>query len=464
MEKPEMTKNDSVAFPTQANWISDASLKWPKKESPVPLVFQRTITLNDNIKCAKILSTAMGIYELELDGMKVGRNYFTPGFTSYRHQLQYQTYDVTEMLRNGSVLTVTVAGGWAVGAFTGNRKSRIAADLPSLLLEVHIEYEDGKTDYIGTDRNWKVTTDGPVRAASWYDGEIYDANTDLSQAKWKTADIVQQRLQPDILSQYGPPVRVWNTLNPVKVFQAPGGEWIYDFGQNFAGVIDMKLSAAKGQEIVFRHAEVLHNGELYVKPLRTAKQTVRYICRDGAQRYSPHFTYMGFRYVGVTGIDPEKLVLQALALSSDLEEVGSFACSNTLLNRLNENVRWSARSNFVDIPTDCPQRDERMGWTGDIALFARTACWNYDMSRFFGKWLKDVASEQDPMKGIPMVVPRNGHEWPPFPTAVWGDCCVLVPWAEYLARGDLKILEESYPVMKQFLKPSSKCLFMEHFV
>lgn len=394
----------------------------------------------------------MGIYCLELDGQRIGEDYFTPGFTSYRHQLQYQRYDVTKLLRNGSELYAIVAGGWAVGAYTWNRKTRLAADLPSLLLELHIEYQNGEKEIIGTDDSWSVTAQGPLREADLYNGESYDATVDLPSKEWHNADIVRQRLHPELLPQYGPPVRVWKVLSPVKVHQAPSGEWIYDFGQNFAGVIDVRLTGKNGQKVVFRHAEVLQDGELCVKPLRTAKQTIRYTCRSGYQEYSPRFTYMGFRYVGVTGMEPEQLELRALALSSQLEEVGSFRCSDYRLNRLNENIRWGARSNFLDIPTDCPQRDERMGWTGDIAVFARTACWNYDMGKFFRKWMKDLASEQSAVWGIPTVVPRMGHDWPRFVTACWGDCCTLVPWAEYLARGDVEILRQCYPIMKKFLR------------
>lgn len=444
--------NKGDGFPSCAKWISDTSLRFGKRESPTPLVFQKELRLSVLPRRAEILCTAMGIYTLELDGKPIGEDYFAPGLTSYAHQLQYQRYDITPLLKETSVLTATVAGGWAVGVYTGSRKNRIAADLPSLLLELRLEYADGSTQLLGTDETWMVTQDGPVRSASWYDGEAYDANRLLSRARWKSADCISIRLHPKLLPQYGPPVRVWNTLKPQKVFQASDGEWIYDFGQNFAGVLRFKATAEKGQELWFRHSEILADDCLYVKPLRTARQTVHYICRDGTQVYSPQFTYMGFRYIGMRGTSPEKLELEALALSSQLEETGSFRCSDERLNRLNENIRWSARSNFMDIPTDCPQRDERMGWTGDIAVFARTACWNYDMSRFLGKWLRDVAAEQDSVMGLPVVVPRSGHDWPPFPTACWGDCCVLVPWAEYLARGDAELLRASYPTMKTYLK------------
>ncbi|MDF2511386.1 MAG: alpha-L-rhamnosidase, partial [Herbinix sp.] len=209
--------------------------------------------------------------------------------------------------------------------------------------------------------------------------------------------------------------------------------------------------------IVFKHAEILMEGELYTEPLRTAKQEAVYICKDGEQTYSPQMTYMGFRYVGVTGIEQEQLELSAIALYSDIEDNGEFSCSNELINKLQSNIRWGAKSNFVDIPTDCPQRDERMGWTGDIALFAPTAAYNFDTSRFLEKWLKDVKSEQTLGGGIPVTVPlvRVPFQWEiMIPMAVdhWGDACILVPWAEYLVRGDKGILEWMYPTMKRYIK------------
>lgn len=439
-------------FPETAKWIADTTQKWPKKKSPVPVVFRKVISPAGPVEKATIFATALGIYELELNGNQVGDAYFAPGFTSYRHQIQFQSYDVTALLKKDNTLLVTVAGGWAVGEFLYERSSRLAADYPSLLLEVRLGYTDGSEEIIPTDESWLVTCDGPIRAASWYDGETYDATKFLADAAWHAAGMAPVRGKPKILPQYGPPVTVWNTLRPVSVAKDANGEWIYDFGQNFAGVLSLEIRGKQGQKITVHHAELLKDGRLYTQPLRSAKATLTYICREGQQSYSPRFTYMGFRYVGISGIEPENIDVTALALSSELQETGSFACSNEMLNRLNENIRWSARSNFVDIPTDCPQRDERLGWTGDIAVFARTACWNYDTGSFFSKWLRDVRSEQGRFCGIPMVVPRNGHMWPPFTTACWGDCCVLVPWAEYLARGNLELLRESYPSIRKFMR------------
>lgn len=442
--------------PWEGKWITDNTYSFPEKLSPVPLAFQKTFCCKQ-ITRAWINSTALGIYELELNGQKVGRDYFAPGLTSYAHQIQYQTYDITHLLAGENTLCATVAGGWAAGSFTYHRKSHISCDRQAFLCEIHLCYADGSREVIATDESWQVTTDSPFRVAEWYDGEVYDGTFDPESARWKPADITRPRGEPRLLAQYGEPVRVQQTLYSVDSFRGPNGEMIYDFGQNFSGVLSVTVkNASRGQTIVLRHSEVLSNGELFVKSLRTAKATAEYICRKGEQTYSPRFTYMGFRYVDMVGAEPEDITLCAYVLHSDFEQVGEFSCSNPLLNRLNENIRWGGRSNFVDIPTDCPQRDERMGWTGDIAVFASTACFHYDMSRFFDKWLLDMASEQRPSGAIPVVIPRQGDTMPPMVTSCWGDSCILVPWAEYLARGDRELLRRQYPVMKKFLKGVKK--------
>ena len=439
--------------PWTAKWITDESYSFPRGTSPLPMVFRKEFSVSKPLRRAWIHSTGLGVYELTLNGQKVGQDYFAPGFTSYAHQIQYQTYDLTALVREENQITATVAGGWAAGAFTMKRKSHISCDRQAFLGEIRLEYEDGTTEIIGTDESWQVTEDSSYALAEWYDGETFDAAFDAGEAVWRSAAVTAPRGEPKLLAQYGPPVRAHETLKPVSCTKAPGGEWIYDFGQNFSGVVCLNIKKAfKGQKITVRHAEVLVDGELFVKALRTAKATLTYLCKEGAQSYSPHFTYMGFRYAGVSGIDPEDVELTALVLHSELESVGEFLCSNELLNRLNENIRWGGVSNFVDIPTDCPQRDERMGWTGDAAVFASTACFNFDMSRFYDKWLLDQLAEQGPGGGFPMVIPQQGDEWTVCATSCWGDSCILVPWAEYLARGDLRLLKRQYPAMKKFLK------------
>ncbi|BDZ65420.1 family 78 glycoside hydrolase catalytic domain [Agromyces mangrovi Wang et al. 2018] len=433
-------------------WITDAAYETPKQQSPVPMVFRTAFDTTKPVRRAWIEATALGVYELELNGAKVGDEYFAPGFTSYGHRIQVQTYDVTAQLAAGNTLVATVAGGWAVGSFTHKRKNMIYADRQAFLAELHLEYEDGSGDIVATGPEWEVATDGPVRMAEWYDGETFDATVEPDAMTWKRADVTAPRGTPELVAQVGPPVRAQATMAPVSRTVAPSGEVVYDFGQNFAGVVHARLRGRRGQEVVFRHAEVLVDDELFTTSLRTAKATATYTCVDGEQEYSPRLTYMGFRYVGVRGIDPEDLELTALVLHSDLPEVGEFECSDPLLNRLQDAIRWGGRSNFVDVPTDCPQRDEREGWTGDLAVFASTAAFNFDMSRFLDKWLRDVSAEQARGGGIPMVVPKAGNPFPTMATSVWGDVCILAPWAEYLARGDLGSLRRRYPTMRRFLK------------
>lgn len=441
-----------LGTPWSAQWITDGDYRTPDRLSPAPMTFRHRFTSRGPVARAWIEATALGVYELDLNGSKVGDGYFAPGFTSYHHQLQYQTYDVTTALATSNELVATVAGGWAVGSFTHKRKNRTYADRQALLCEVHLEYADGSRELVVSGPGWEVCTDGPFRMAEWYDGEAFDATVLLDSATWKPVTVTAPKGDPRIVAQYGPPVRAQQRLAPVGRATAPTGEIVYDFGQNVAGVVHARLRGRRGQTVVFRHAEVLVGGELFVKSLRTAKAAATYTCVDGDQTYSPRLTYMGFRYVGVTGIDPDDLELAAFVLHSDLPRTGSFRCSNEDLNALQSAIEWGGRSNFVDIPTDCPQRDEREGWTGDYAVFAQTASFVFDMTRFAGKWLRDVAAEQGAGGGIPMVVPKAGNGFPAMATACWGDVCILAPWAQYRARGDLEVLRRNYPMMVRFLK------------
>lgn len=435
-----------------AKWITLKDYAFPKNTSPKPFTFVKNFKVSKKIRRAFVTVTAIGIYELNLNGRKVGNDYFAPGLTSYRNALQYQLYDVTDMLTESNELVAVIGGGWAVGRFTYGSKSKITSDRQSFIAELFIEYENGETEKIITDRTWRATLEGNYKFGDFYDGEAFDATVDLREVEYKSSDVCRPKIKPRLLSTYGALVKAHETLIPVESFAAKNGEIIYDFGQNFAGVVYLKINGKHGQKITVRHSETIWQGDLCVNSLRTAKATATYICKEGEQEYSPRLTYMGFRYIGVSGISPDNVTVKALALYSDIEQTGIFECSNELLNKLQNNVVWSGKSNFVDIPTDCPQRDERMGWTGDIAVFASTACYNFDLSRFFNKWLKDVAYEQGRGGGIPFVVPKQGLNVPTFAAACWGDCCVIVPWAEYLARGDEQLLKRQYPSMKRFVK------------
>jgi len=462
-EKAEATltfETGRLDTPWTGEWISDPAYSFTeKKVSPVPMIFRKKLSLKGKVKRARIYATAMGIYELDLNGKKVGDRYFAPGFTSYKTHLQYQTYDVTSELTGEDDLVVNVGGGWAVGSFVFTRVNRVTADRQALLLEVRVTYEDGTEEVIGTDATWDVSEEGPYRMTDIYDGETYDAMVKLDEINWRKAAKETLRVHPTITADYGAPVKRHEVFEPVSVNKV-GDELIYNFGQNFAGVISLKLRGKAGQVVKVRHAEILNpDGSLNVTFLRTAKAAATYTCVDGEQEYTPRMAYMGFQYAAISGIDQADLIeVKAVALYSDVAHTGSFECSDDMLNKLQSNITWGARSNFVDIPTDCPQRDERMGWTGDIAVFAPTACYNFDMSRFLEKWLLDVKAEQNPGGGIPNTVPVQGYGFPAtmpeMAIAWWGDACVTVPWAEYQARGDVELLRTMYPVMKKFVKAS----------
>ena len=443
--------------PWTAKWISDPGYSFTEKGvSPVPMVFRKKLRLSGKLKRALVNVTAMGIYELAVNGKRVGDRYFAPGFTSYKSNLMYQTYDLTELLSGEDTLEATVAGGWAVGSFVFTRANRLMHDRQALLLELRLTYEDGREELIGTDGSWDVTEDGPVRMADLYDGETYDATVDLNAARWRKAAPETLKISPHISADYGAPVVAHELFRPVSVKRV-NGKLVYDFGQNFAGVVCLRVKGKQGQVITVKHAEILNeDGSLNLSFLRSAKATLTYTCADGEQTYSPRFTYMGFRYISVEGVEEKDAEVSAIALYSDLERIGSFESSDPLLNQLQSNITWGAKSNLMDIPTDCPQRDERMGWTGDIAVFGPTACFNFDMSRFLDKWLLDMRSEQFRGGGIPNTVPRQGYG---FPTTMpdmavdwWDDACVLVPWAEYQARGDIEVLRKNYPMMKKYVK------------
>ena len=443
--------------PWQARWISDAAYSFKeKKVSPVPMTFRKELHFDKKVASARIYATAMGIYELELNGGKVGNQYFAPGFTSYKHQLQYQTYDITSQLRESNTLTAVVGGGWAVGAFVFTRVNRVSADRQALLLELRVTFEDGTFQVIGTDESWQVTEEGRYRYGDWYDGEIYDATVDEKTVAWRNAAPEKLRVHPKIEAAYGAPVVAHERMKPIGCTKKDG-LLIYDFGQNFAGVVDLTIRGKRGQVITVRHAELLNpDGSLNIKFLRTAKATATYTCVEGEQHYSPRLTYMGFRYISIEGIEEENIDVAALALYSDVRQTGGFECSDPMLNRLQQNILWSSKSNFMDIPTDCPQRDERMGWTGDIAVFSPVACYNFDMSRFLDKWMRDLRAEQLPSGGVPNTIPLQGFGFPAtmpvMAVAWWDDACIMVPWNEYKARGDAEILRKFYPGMKKYLK------------
>lgn len=438
-------------------WITDLSVKNESPVSPKPLEFCTKLILKKPAKKVQIFATAMGIYDLYWGGDRINEDYFAPGFTDYDYHLQYNVYTLRPQKEGSYEFRAIVAAGWATGRSThiddtNKSKSLLMADRQAFLADVAIEYEDGTTEITGTDESYEVACSRRYLFADFYDGEVYDASAKEEDLIWKQAGITCLKGKPEIRARYGEKILAKETFTGKIAGKTKAGETVYDFGQNFAGVVDLTIDAKEGDVVTIRHGEALENGELYVKNLRSAKQRIEYHCRDGKQQYSPRFTYMGFRYIAVQGIAPEKIKVHARAVYSDLRETGGFTCSNEDLNQLQHNIVWSGRSNFVDIPTDCPQRDERQGWTGDIALFASTACFQFDMDRFLTKWLMDLKAEQGKNGSIPFVVPVRKGITPSITTSCWGDSCILVPYAMYLSSGNTGVLEEMYPVMKKYLK------------
>lgn len=421
----------------------------PKKSSPTPLLFKKEIEVKKDIKNAYIHMTSIGIYQLFINAKRIGDSYFAPGFTDYRYQIQYLTYRDIDLVKGKNNIEVIVAPGWAVGAFTYKRNNAIYSDTQKLLFELIIEYVDGSKETIGSDESWKVATNHHVQFADFYDGEIYDARE--MDINFEGVQIYKTPKKVKLIQEYGAPVKVVDTLEAQFLYET-NNKLIYDFGQNFAGILEIEITeASKGQKIEIKHAEVLKDNDVFIRPLRTAKARLVYICKNGHQKYSPLFTYMGFRYVSISGISSENIKVKGLLLSSDLPNTGRLRTSNKDINRLIQNIYWSGRSNFVDIPTDCPQRDERMGWTGDIAIFASTGCFVFDMSRFFDKWLLDMNASQSRGGGIRWTIPYDKAGVPSFAISVWGDAAILVPFQTYLSRGDMNLLKRQYPHMKRFV-------------
>ena len=449
----------------KAEWI-EAKIKEDVSKSNPAHMFRKEFTLKDGIVSARAYVTCHGLYEMELNGERVGDQVFTPGWTAYYARIQYQTYDITPLLKTGkNAVGVTVGDGWYRGhiGFRGQRNT-YGEDL-ALLVQIQIKYSDGTTEIIGTDGSWKAST-GPILMSDIYDGETYDARLEKqgwSQPDYDDSDWVGVRVvdhPKDILvAPLGPPVRKIEEIKPVEIITTPKGELVVDMGQNMVGWVRLKVKGPAGTEVTLRHAEVLDKeGNFYTKNLRAAKQTDKFILKgEGTEIFEPHFTFHGFRYVEVKGFPGELTLdnLTGIVIHSDIERVGTFECSNPMINQLQHNIIWGQKGNFLDVPTDCPQRDERLGWTGDAQVFARTACFNHDVAGFYTKWMKDFIYDQQAEGQIPHVIPdvlsiNSGHKGHSA-SAGWADAAVVVPWTVYLCYGDTRILEQQYDCMKKWV-------------
>nr|AYQ75447.1 alfa-L-rhamnosidase RamA [Cohnella candidum] len=427
-----------------AEWIS------PKLDKEIHPVLGTAFSIAKEVKSARAYVCGLGLYEMELNGEKVGEEYLTPHFNAYDKWLQYQTYDITDRILPGvNNVEVMLGNGLYKGrfGFEGGRHE-VYGDRFALLCEIVITHPDGTSTVVGSDQTWQARK-SRVMASGLYDGEIYDAAfQDDARFGVEKIEIGYDRLQ----ARRSLPVVIRERLKPVEILTTPAGETVLDMGQNMVGWIRFRNRAPKGAEIVLQYGELLQEGNFYRENLRTAKAEFRYVSDGEGAWVRPHFTFYGFRYVKVTGwpgeLHPDDFI--GCVLHSDMEQIGSIETSNPLVNRLFLNALWGQKGNFLDVPTDCPQRDERMGWTGDAQVFAGTASFNMDTHAFFAKYGYDLWKEQAARDGmVPMVIPVATVDG--GGSSAWGDAATVIPWTAYLHSGDSAILEQQFDSMKAWV-------------
>jgi len=441
----------------KAQWIQPAVKEDPSQPSPL---LRTTFMAKSGIASATAYITAHGLYEAQMNGQRVGDAYLTPGWTSYNKRLQYQAYDVTDLVHAGkNAVGAMLGSGWYRGTIGFEGQHNFYGSDLSLLFQLIIRYTNGHTDTIVSDAGWKSAI-GEVRHSEIYDGETIDHRQEqkgwslpgYDDARWsgvQTAGFTKDNL----IATYNEPVKKQESFHKGKVLTTPKGEKVIDFGQNLTGWVIMKIKGSAGDSIRLSHAEVLDKaGNFYTENLRKAKAEDVFILKGGEEEvFEPHFTFHGFRYIRIEGlngqVNPDDYT--AVALYSAMPKTGEFTSANSLVNQLQHNIQWGQQGNFVDVPTDCPQRDERLGWTGDAQVFSRTATFNRGVDNFFAKWLKDVAADQKPNGAVPFVIPNVIGDGA---SAGWADVATIIPWNLYLAYGDRRVLEDQYPSMKAWVE------------
>lgn len=440
-----------------ASWV-EMALPTDGKVGPAPM-FAKQFDVKGEVKSARLYVTSHGLYEAKMNGKKVGDELFTPGWTSYHKRLQYQTYDVTDLIKKGvNQALVTIGDGWYRGNLEFNNKRNLYGKEVALLYQLEIKLADGSTTVVNSDGTWKSSMAGAIKKSDIYNGETFDARLihsaiNLNSADWKLVKTVDYD-KSNLVSPAGPPVVRHENFSPVKFIKTPKGETVVDFGQNLVGWVKISLKGHNGDTITLNHAEVLDkDGNFYTENLRNAKQENKFILRGGNDVLEPHFTFQGFRYVKVTGYKGtlDKSNFTAIAIYSDMKPTGTFTSSNALVNQLQHNIQWGQKGNFLDVPTDCPQRDERLGWTGDAQVFFSTAAFNMDVTGFFSKWLADLNVDQHQNGNIPVVIP-DVRKPTNAGSAGWADVATIIPWNYYLAYGDQDLLRRQYPSMKAFVE------------
>jgi alpha-L-rhamnosidase len=453
-------------------WVGAPFSGGPRTTSPAPFL-RTTFAISRPVASARLYATALGLYECHINGARVGEDLLTPGWTDYAQRAQYQVYDVTALLHQGeNALGAILGDGWYCGYVAwGGRQ--LYGDRPRLLAQLAIVYEDGSSETIASGPGWKVAA-GPILESDMLMGESYDARRELpgwnapgyDDASWAPAEIFADT-GAALTAAVGPPVRRQEELRPVsvqKIFDWNNSRYAFDLGQNMVGWVRLRVRGEAGATVTLRYAEVLNpDGTLYTTNLRSARNTDHYTLRGGDEEvWEPHFLFHGFRYVELSGPKsglPHELsedAITGIVVHSDIAPTGQFECSNPLLNQLQRNIVWGQKGNFVDVPTDCPQRDERLGWTGDAQVFVRTAAFNRDVAAFFSRWTRDLEDSQSVEGAYPAVAPNprvgpNAFVTPADGGPAWADAGTICPWTIYLCYGDRRILEARYESMQRYI-------------
>lgn len=432
----------------------------PEYDPAAPL-FRKPFSLRPGIAWARLYVSGLGLFECYLNGQKVSDDVLAPGWTAYKKRVQYRVYDVADMLREGeNALGAMVGVGWYKGTYGwGDKAINMYGDRTGILMQLEIRYADGTEETVVTDTSWK-TTKGPILKSEIYDGEIYDATKEetgwdqpgFDDAAW--APVYELPVDMNtVVPTDGVPLKVIGTREPEQLIVTPKGETVFDFGQNITGWVEFSVSGKKGDQVIIKHAEILDaDCNFYTENLREADAMIKYTLKgDGVETFRPHFTFMGFRFIQIVEY-PGEIKLENFhgrLISSENEVTGKVECSNPLVSKLYENILWSQRGCFLDIPLDDPNRDERGGWLGDTHFFIKTSLYNMDCSAFYAKWFKEIAADQREDGGIPYwspTFPRVNQET--YNSHGWSDGAVQMPWQAYLFSGDQKILKDMYPVMK----------------
>ncbi|MCF7955618.1 MAG: glycoside hydrolase family 78 protein [Phycisphaerae bacterium] len=432
-----------------------------KKYLPSPYL-RKDFNISRKISRASLYVTAQGHVEMHLNGKRVGNEYFTPGWTDYRKRIYYRTYDVTSMLSKGpNAIGAILGDGWFRGNISILGQNRYGKKL-RLLTQLQIDYADGTTEIIVSDPSWKASF-GPIILSDMFEGETYDASKEIpgwdkpgfDDENWSDVNTGSD-INPLIQAYPGVPVRPTQELPTVKLTEPKPDTYVFDLGQNFSGWARLKVKGNRGDKVNMQFAEMLNaDGTVYDDNLRSAQAADNYILKGGGEEiYEPHFTFHGYRYVQVTGLTqkPTPETITGIVIHSDAKMTSSFECSNPMLNQLYSNVIWGQRSNYLEVPTDCPQRDERLGWTGDTQVFIRSGCYNQDVSAFFTKWITDLMDTQNAAGTFGQQAPVfHGHGSP-----AWADAGVICPWTIYKVYGDRRIIEDNYDAMARFIESCRK--------